>query len=91
MGLLRSGKEHICFKFEKCDVILIFILPKFELERHVVFSRDRRQRAQPLEIRRPPGPACGEALRNVAVGNGAERKLRKQFWGAGGWGFQVPK
>ena len=42
---------------------------------------------QAMEIRRPPGPACGEALRNGAVGNGGEWKLRKQYSTAGGWGF----
>ena len=43
----------------------------------------------PLRVRRPPGPACGEAFRNVAVGNEAERKLRKAVQGAGGLGLQL--
>ena len=59
MAFLGSGTDAISSKFGsdalKIKQFSIRTLAKFEFERDVFFSRGRRQRAQPLEIRRPRG------------------------------------
>ena len=65
MGFLRSGKKHICFKFEG-NVIFIPTLLKFELERDVVFFSGSA--AEGAALSNPPTP------RNEGSGVGVNKK-----------------
>ena len=66
MAFLGSGTDAISSKFGsdalKIKQFSIRTLAKFEFERDVFFSWGRRQRAQPLEIRRPHGSGGGGGL-----------------------------